>query len=114
MSGIYPLNDNPTARDIIARSIAAHPSLFREALIRQAEMHDDYAMLTTNIRAKQGARASWKACLAAYDAVDMGDVDAICSDCGTMVIALNVACKLQCIPPHIRTAAAVTWQAAQS
>ena len=34
----------------------------------------------------------------------------ICHECGPMVIALNVACKLQCIPAHERTAAAVEWQ----
>lgn len=108
------LSDKPTAREIIARSILMHPSLFRESLIAQAELHDNYANLTTNVRAAQGAAASRAACLRAYDAIGMDDADAIVADCGTMVIALNVACKLQCLPPHIRTAAAVEWEAARA
>jgi len=104
---MYDLPENPTARDIIQRSIVCHPSLFREMLIKQADMHDDYAKVTSDIRAKQGAIASMNACFFAYDAIDNDDVDAIVSRCGPMVIALNVACKLQCIPNHIRTAAAI-------
>lgn len=112
MNGIYALPENPSAVDIIERSIIAHPSLFRESLIKQAEMHDDYSRLTTNPRARQGAEASKTACLNAYDFVgsDLEPREAaeqICKKTGTAVIALNVACKLQCLPPHIRTAAAV-------
>jgi hypothetical protein len=114
MAGIYPLPENPTAADIIARSIIAHPSLFREALIRQAEMHDDYARLcATNLRAAQGAEASRTACLTAYDLVGYDSADAktraelICAETGPAVIALNVAGKLQCLPRHMLTAAAV-------
>lgn len=109
-NAIYALPETPSAEDIIKRSIVAHPSLFRKALISQAEQHDDYAKLSTNPRAVQGAKASFNACLRAYDAVGLEDVSAIMADCGTMVIALNVACKLQCIPTHVRTRAAVDWQ----
>lgn len=102
-----------TAFDIISRSIIMHPSLFREALIKQATMHDDYSRVTNDKRAAQGATSSCNACLRAYDAVGASDVDSILTDCGTMVIALNVACKLQCIPPHVRTAAAVAWESSK-
>ena len=116
MTGIYPLPENPTSADIIRRSIVAHPSLFREALINQAAIHDDYSQLTINARAAQGADASKLACLRAYDFVGCDNLTdderaaEICKDCGTMVVALNVACKLQCLPAHIRTAAAVSWE----
>jgi hypothetical protein len=48
MSGIYNLPENPSAADIIERSIIAHPSLFRDTLIKQAKQHDDYSRLTSN------------------------------------------------------------------
>jgi hypothetical protein len=97
------------AKEIIARSILLHPSLFRESLIKQAEMHDNYAQLSTDARARQGAEAQRNACLKAYDAVGREDADAIVSEIGPMVVALNVAAKLQCLPPHVRTAAAIEW-----
>lgn len=112
MSGIYALPENASAVDIIERSIIAHPSLFREALIKQAEMHDNYANLTTNESARRGAIASKSACLKAYDYIGDGDdarsrAETLCDETGPAVIALNVACKLQCLPPHIRTQAAI-------
>lgn len=113
MTGIYVLPENPSAADIIERSIIAHDSTFRDALIKQAEMHDDYSRLSTNPLGKRGAEASKRACLIAYDTAGDEDqtarerAESICMDTGTAVIALNVACKLQCIPPHIRTAAAI-------
>lgn len=114
MTGIYSLPENPSAADIIERSIVAHPSLFRKALIKQAEQHADYVELSHNELGKRGARASKLACLVAYDTVGDEDqtarerAESICANTGTAVIALNVACKLQCLPPHIRTAAACT------
>lgn len=113
MTGIYNLPENPSAADIIERSIIAHPSLFREALIKQAEQHDDYSRLTHNAGAQRGAIASKNACLRAYDFIGDSDnarsrAETLCSETGPAVIALNVACKLQCLPPHIRTAAACT------
>lgn len=113
MTGIYPLPANPSAADIIERSIVAHPDTLRAALIAQAEQHDDYSRITHNERAKQGAIASRKACLIAYDTVGDDDqlnrerAEAICANVGAAVIVLNIACKLQCLPPHMRTAAAV-------
>lgn len=112
---MYSLPANPTARDIIERSIVCHDETFRTALIQQAEVHDTSAMFTPSERARQGAMASFKACLSAYDIIGRDDMTPyekalfIGSDCGTMVIALNIACKLQCLPPHIRTQAAIAW-----
>lgn len=113
MTGMYNLPENPSAADIIERSIIAHPSLFRDMLIKQAEQHDDYSRLTGNLGAQRGAIASKNACLRAYDFIGEGDnarsrAETLCTETGPAVIALNVACKLQCLPPHIRTAAAVS------
>lgn len=100
-----------TARQIIGRAMFAKENAaeFRAQLIKQAEMHDDYAKLTRDHGAYRGAIAQRSACLRAYDAVGRDDLDAILSDCGTMVVALNVAAKLQGLPAHVRTAAAVAW-----
>lgn len=105
------------AKDIIERSIEMHPTLFCEALNGQAMDHLKYANgTTTSVRSIQGAIASLKACERASDWVGRDDLPAgerascICAECGTMVVALNVACKLQLIPAHVRTAAAVDWE----
>lgn len=101
-----------TARDIIGRSILMHPTLFREALSEQARMHSRQALLyamPSQARSRQGAEASAKACLKAVAAIDAEDIDAIIAECGPMVISLNVAGKLQCLPRHVLTAAAVAW-----
>lgn len=118
MAGIYALPENASAVDIITRSIIAHPSLFREQLIRQAEIHDNYSLLTTNEQAAQGARSSRNACLNAYDTIgdcddeisDRERAEAICLNLGAAVIALNIACKLQCLPSHIRAHAVSTLE----
>lgn len=103
-----------TAQDIIQQAIDTDADGFRKALIDQAEMHDDaalqYSMHSRHERARQGARASCNACLAAYDHVGANDAAAIVTDCGTMVIALNVAGKLLGIERPTLTAAAVDWQ----
>lgn len=112
-----------TANEIIRASIVAHPVEFRAALIKQAEMHDDYARTVSNPRARQGAMAQFHACLSAYDTIGLvprliGGYDEaasmICAKCGTMVIALNVAGKLQGLPRATLTAAAVAWDSANA
>lgn len=113
MLGIYALPENPSAMQIIERSIVAHPSAFYDGLIAQAEMHGDYSDLSQNLQAKQGATAQCRACLAICETLRLvphligGSKEA--SEINTMIIALNAACKLQCLPPHIRTQAAIKW-----
>lgn len=114
MNNLYSLPEKPSAHDIIKRSIIAHPSLYRESLIKQAEMHDDYSKVSRDPRATQGAIAQKNACLKIYDFVgaDLSPDEAateICRECGSMVVALNAAGKLQCLPRHLLTAAAVKW-----
>jgi tRNA threonylcarbamoyladenosine modification (KEOPS) complex Pcc1 subunit len=98
-----------TAIDIITRSIVMHPSLFREAL------HARYEQDVAHMEGKEGTvlkavRASASAALRGITAIDHGDAEGLAGDMGAGIIALNVACKLQCIPPHVRTGAALrTW-----
>ena len=54
-----------TVQQIIAAAIAASAETFRQALVKQAEMHDDYASLSRNPLARRGAIAQRDACLAA-------------------------------------------------
>lgn len=117
MTGIYELPAKPTARDIIARSIVAHPSLFRESLIAQARQHRDTMDIHRHAdrRAVEGMRSQRDACLAVEswlrrdDLTDQDKALAIVTDGVGAMIALNVACKLQCLPQHIRTQAAIAW-----
>jgi hypothetical protein len=110
---MYDLPTNPTARDIIARSIESHNGAFRAALIEQAEAHDSWASFTNNERGRQGAVASFNACLKAYDFAGRDDLPVveraacIAHEMGPMIVALNVACKLQALPAHVRTQAAI-------
>lgn len=113
MSGIYALPSNPSVVDIIERSLIAHPSLFVDALTQQAQMHAEYSRTTNNVRARQGADASERACERAAEFAEREDLPAreraacIAAETGPAVLALNVAGKLQCLPRHMLTAAAV-------
>lgn len=102
-----------TVQEIIAASIAAHPAEFRAKLIEQAEIHNTYMELCSNPQARRGAQSQFNACLAAYDLVALEDVAGICATLNTMVVALNVAAKLQGLAPSIATAAAAAWQPAR-
>jgi hypothetical protein len=90
-----------------------HPSLFRGSLIAQAEMHDNYAALATDSRAVAGAESMRASCLRVYDAVGAGCIDGVMQNLGDMVVALNAAAKLQCLPPHIKTQAVTAWDAGE-
>ena len=96
-----------TAVDIIARSIAMHPTTFIEAL--QARAWDDsrYAATRDNAAIKRAVLASFDATTRACDMVRAENPYGFACDMGAGIIALNTACKLQCLPPHIRTQAAV-------
>lgn len=98
------------ALEIINRSIADDPAAFRAALINHAETSDSVAHITQNYSASLGNKARVSACLSAYDSVGRGDGAAIVALGSTMIISLNIACKLQGLGPAIRTAAAVDWE----
>ena len=113
MNQIYALPDKPSARDIIRRSIVAHPTTLRDRLIAQAEIHGNYNRLTSDRLAAESARTQRNACLAAYSAVGEEDIDEICGALSLMVITLNAAAKLQCLPPHMAQEAAAAWDAGE-
>ena len=96
-----------TAVDIIARSIAMHPTLFLEALQARAWEDSCYAAMRDNAAIKRAVLASSDASIRACDRVRDEDSSGFTEDMGAGIIALGIACKLQCLPAHIRTQAAV-------
>lgn len=111
---MYPLDfDTCTAIDIIKRSAVCHPSLLREALVASKKADFDYAA-TLN---RQHEAAIVRSVLAranatndAISAIDLEDFDFFKTNLGAGIVTLNIACKLQVIPAHIRSAATQrTW-----
>jgi len=96
-----------TAVDIIARSIAMHPTTFLEALQTRAWDDSRYAATRDNAAIKRAVLASFDATMRACDKVRAENPHGFACDMGAGIIALNTACKLQCLPSHIRTQAAV-------
>lgn len=102
-----------TAIDVIKRSIVCHPSLFAEALnARQAEDNHYAAIVHSENKPAvwNAIKASASAAQRACEYVESAEADPFESDMGAGIIALNIACKLQCLPAHVRTASALrTW-----
>ena len=98
------------AIDIIARSIAMHPSLFLEALQTRAWEDSRYAATRESETIKKSVLASFEATMRSCDYVKSDESAPFKSDMSAGIIALNIACKLQCLPAHVRTQAAIsTW-----
>ena len=98
------------AIDIIARSIALHPSLFLESLQTRAYEDSRYAATRESETIKKSVLASFEAAMRACDYVRADESLPFKTDMSAGIIALNIACKLQCLPAHVRTqAAAATW-----
>lgn len=103
--------DMLNAIEIIERSIAMHPSLFIEALETRAWEDSRYAASRENLAIKKSVLTSFEATHRAIDAIKLESVNCLKSDMSAGIIALNVACKLQCLPAHVRTQAAIeTWE----
>jgi hypothetical protein len=103
-----------TAIDIIGRSILMHPSLFREALANSRADDNRYAAIVheTDKRTWNAVKGRAGATGRAIEYVEDENAESFAADLSAGIIALNIACKLQCLPPHIRTAAALrTWEA---
>ncbi len=104
------MSDTITAIDIIKRSVALHPTFFTDHLAMRLQNDTAYAAGHYNQAIRRSVEASAKAYRRAIDAIEADDVKRLSDDMGAGVVALNVACKLQCLPPHVRTAAALrTW-----
>ena len=99
------------AIEIIERSITMHPSLLIEALESRAYEDSRYAATRENSAIKKSVLASFEATHRAIDAIKLENVDCLKNDMSAGIIALNVACKLQCLPAHVRTQSAIeTWE----
>lgn len=99
-----------TAIDLIKRSVLMHPTLFMDHLAMCLSNDLAYADKQPNSAIKRSVMASAKAYKAAIDAIEADEVESLTGTMGAGIVALNVACKLQCIPPHVRAAAALrTW-----
>lgn len=102
-----------TAIEIIAQSIAMHPTLYLESLQARAWEDSRYAASRENPAIKKSVMASFNAAMRACDLVRNENAQGFSDDMGAGIIALNIACKLQCLPHHVRTSAAVeTWKSA--
>lgn len=95
--------------DIIARSIALHPSLFIESLQSRAYEDARYAATRENPVIKKSVLASFEATMRAIDYINSETPERFRDDTGAGIIALNVACRLQCLPAHVRTESAVSF-----
>ena len=96
-----------SATDILTRSIEMHPSLFLESL--QSRAYDDarYAATRESETIKKSVLASFEAAMRACDYVKLSEPEKFVTDMSAGIIALNIACKLQCLPSHVRTQAAI-------
>lgn len=104
---MYDLPTAPSLIDIMFRSIICHPEILRSALIRRAELHDDYSALTTVPAAREAAIGMKRDCLRAYDLVGREDLPEreraarISAETGPLAVALNESARLQCLPRHL-------------
>lgn len=102
--------DKCTALDIIQRSMTCHPSLFREALERVRADDLAYGADKTG-QIALAVKAHANAAKRALSMTESEDASVLLHDMGAGIIALNIACKLQCLPAHVRTASALrTWE----
>lgn len=115
-TAMYDIDLNTAdALAIIKRSVVLHPSLFADALLQRRVGDITYAgaLPSSHGTTYRSVMASANAAERAYAAVKAENVDAFASDIAAGIIALNIACKLQCLPPHVRTSAALrTWEQA--
>lgn len=105
---MYPLPPEPSAIEIIRRSATCHPSMFLEALERIAADDIEYSAKRPALRSFIMSHAA--AALRAADYVKRGRSENFGKDMGAGVIALKVACHLQCLSPDFHAEAAIrTW-----
>lgn len=114
---IYALPENATVVDILTRSIVAHPSTLCEALEAQAlEARHDARQARFAMVAKS-ALAMARHCERASEWVKRDDLPAqeraccIAAECGSLVVTIHHARKLQCLPRQIVDSALAEWDA---
>ena len=96
-----------SATGILQRSIDLHPSTFIERLQTRAYEDSRYAASRENPAVKKSVLASFEATMRAIRYIESGHAAPFVDDMGAGIIALNEACKLQCLPHYMRTETAV-------
>lgn len=104
--------------DVLARSILVHPTLFAESCEMSAREDREYVAARPDMSAggRNGATARAAALEFAAKAARTHDSATAARVIverknASWIAAFNVACKLQCIPSHVRTALAIKWDA---
>ena len=115
------IHEPDCALDVLTRSILMHPTLFAEACEQAAAEDRRYAAERADMFksdrspinraeslefAADKARNSASAAVAAMDIMDRR--------AASWIAAFGIACKLQCVPAHVRTAFAVKWGESQA
>ena len=102
---------NPSARDVILRSLVCHPTLFADAMTDVANVHANAASILAHHEAEHtakrlvnaartmGVQARTYATNAVLDSICRGGMD-------YWITALNVAGRLQCLPHSLLSEAA--------
>lgn len=103
---MYTLPTEPTASDIIKRSITCHPSLFAEAIqARYAEdmAYSEHCHPASELSVKASAQAANRGLMVITQELSGPDdlENYIKAEMMTGIILLGIACKLQCLPRHI-------------
>jgi hypothetical protein len=83
-----------TIDQVIARSIALHPTLFAEAIGKVADVHLGFVMVTHDREASRIAEGM---------ATKLAGVAGVPDDFGLRIMLLDTARKLQCLPPFAVT-----------
>jgi len=102
-----------TVQEIINNAMIADREGLRRALIAQAEVHDNFALLTKSPLAKGSAEQMRSDCLLAYDAIEFGLLGDICNNASQCVIVLNCAAKMLGVSMRDSLNAIEAWQETQ-
>jgi len=101
-----------TMETVLQKSINMHPTLLVDAL-RQSQKDDARYLANRNgseavNRAIKGRIAGLEKAISALTGTAGGDAKAVAlMGLGPLILAFNEACRLQCIPHHMRTEIAV-------
>ena len=104
------------ALDVLANSILMHPTLFAESCEASALEDRRYAAERRELFKRDRSPINRAESLEFAADQARNSESAACAAIAIMdrratswIAAFNIACKLQCIPAHVRTAFAVQW-----
>jgi hypothetical protein len=86
-----------TLNDMIARSIALHPSLFADECDRVASVHRNFALITYDRTARDTAAVTASVLCEFAEGLRAG-VTAVPETFGTLIMTAEIARRLQCLP----------------